>query len=111
MILRPPRSTRTDTRLPYTTLFRSGEEGRGGPGHLTDSGNLGPEKRFIHPDPLYAVRAIPDLSATPHFADAKAIEQARIKRLEGGLDIFITEFVTSTGTGAHQPAVEDTRVA
>src|SRR3546814_16736796 len=23
MILRPPRSTRTDTRLPYTTLFRS----------------------------------------------------------------------------------------
>src|SRR3546814_7919399 len=24
MIRRPPRSTRTDTRLPYTTLFRSG---------------------------------------------------------------------------------------
>src|SRR3546814_16974116 len=24
MILRPPRSTRTDTRFPYTTLFRSG---------------------------------------------------------------------------------------
>src|SRR3546814_4648163 len=24
MILRPPRSTRTDTLLPYTTLFRSG---------------------------------------------------------------------------------------
>src|SRR3546814_13332952 len=23
MILRPPRSTRTDTRVPYTTLFRS----------------------------------------------------------------------------------------
>src|SRR3546814_3951208 len=25
MIRRPPRSTRTDTLLPYTTLFRSGE--------------------------------------------------------------------------------------
>src|SRR3546814_6299199 len=25
MILRPPRSTRTDTLFPYTTLFRSGE--------------------------------------------------------------------------------------
>src|SRR3546814_17162561 len=25
MILRPPRSTRTDTLLPYTTLFRSGD--------------------------------------------------------------------------------------
>src|SRR3546814_18759001 len=28
MIRRPPRSKRTDTRFPYTTLFRSG--GRGG---------------------------------------------------------------------------------
>src|SRR3546814_9481076 len=26
MILRPPRSTRTDTLFPYTTLFRSGDE-------------------------------------------------------------------------------------
>src|SRR3546814_20388586 len=30
MIRRPPRSTRTDTLFPYTTLFRSGR--RGGPG-------------------------------------------------------------------------------
>src|SRR3546814_2782924 len=29
MIRRPPRSTRTDTLFPYTTLFRSGLEGRG----------------------------------------------------------------------------------
>src|SRR3546814_3026507 len=28
MIRRPPRSTRTDTLFPYTTLFRSGEGGR-----------------------------------------------------------------------------------
>src|SRR3546814_12796327 len=28
-IRRPPRSTRTDTRLPYTTLFRSVEAGEG----------------------------------------------------------------------------------
>src|SRR3546814_16137670 len=27
MILRPPRSTRTDTLFPYTTLFRSGRAG------------------------------------------------------------------------------------
>src|SRR3546814_1625608 len=26
MIRRPPRSTRTDTRFPYTTLFRSGHD-------------------------------------------------------------------------------------
>src|SRR3546814_14736962 len=28
MIRRPPRSTRTDTLFPYTTLFRSNEEGQ-----------------------------------------------------------------------------------
>src|SRR3546814_10859021 len=32
MIRRPPRSTRTDTLFPYTTLFRSGGCGRGGGG-------------------------------------------------------------------------------
>src|SRR3546814_16276725 len=34
MIRRPPRSTRTDTLFPYTTLFRScgeGSQGRGAP--------------------------------------------------------------------------------
>src|SRR3546814_2993307 len=30
MIRRPPRSTRTDTRFPYTTLFRSARRYRGG---------------------------------------------------------------------------------
>src|SRR3546814_7526815 len=37
MIRRPPRSTRTDTRFPYTTLFRSGgaDQDRGG---RTDAG-------------------------------------------------------------------------
>src|SRR3546814_9156949 len=29
MIRRPPRSTRTDTLFPYTTLFRSGDRGDG----------------------------------------------------------------------------------
>src|SRR3546814_10293919 len=29
MSRRPPRSTRTDTRFPYTTLFRSGPDPRG----------------------------------------------------------------------------------
>src|SRR3546814_12894617 len=31
MIRRPPRSTRTDTRFPYTTLFRSHTRGVAGP--------------------------------------------------------------------------------
>src|SRR3546814_1066296 len=39
MIRRPPRSTRTDTLFPYTTLFRSiarGDEPLGAPRHLGD---------------------------------------------------------------------------
>src|SRR3546814_13864379 len=40
MIRRPPRSTRTDTLFPYTTLFRSairaGYSGRGGPFRAAD---------------------------------------------------------------------------
>src|SRR3546814_19522030 len=35
MIRRPPRSTRTDTRFPYTTLFRSEERGEIGPDRIT----------------------------------------------------------------------------
>src|SRR3546814_9152740 len=37
MIRRPPRSTRTDTLFPYTTLFRSRRNGRRRRLHLCDS--------------------------------------------------------------------------
>src|SRR3546814_17409690 len=48
MIRRPPRSTRTDTLFPYTTLFRSDREGGGrrrrrrhaGAGQDRDAGRL-----------------------------------------------------------------------
>src|SRR3546814_13839455 len=45
MIRRPPRSTRTDTLFPYTTLFRSVFEPRVG-GHLYDRGVDGGECRW-----------------------------------------------------------------
>src|SRR3546814_2087085 len=48
MLRRPPRSTRTDTLFPYTTLFRSG--GRNNKGHVTSRGIAGGHKqryRFI----------------------------------------------------------------
>src|SRR3546814_15782974 len=54
MIRRPPRSTRTDTLFPYTTLFRSfhdfvipakaGTQGRGQPAHALDSRFRGNDK-------------------------------------------------------------------
>src|SRR3546814_16363526 len=36
MIPRPPRSTRTDTLFPYTTLFRSPDFSREASGHVLD---------------------------------------------------------------------------
>src|SRR3546814_19644603 len=43
MIRRPPRSTRTDTRFPYTTLFRSGF--RTGDDHVFALVNKCPHKK------------------------------------------------------------------
>src|SRR3546814_5258840 len=41
MIRRPPRSTRTDTLFPYTTLFRSAARHRQGAGGATRRGGRG----------------------------------------------------------------------
>src|SRR3546814_5427601 len=41
MIRRPPRSTRTDTLFPYTTLFRSGDAPRAGGIAAADLGETG----------------------------------------------------------------------
>src|SRR3546814_4760314 len=48
MIRRPPRSTRTDTLFPYTTLFRSRRMGAAlrHPSHdLHDAGDVGSDRR------------------------------------------------------------------
>src|SRR3546814_4568293 len=47
MSLRPPRSTRTDTLFPYTTLFRSGVGSHVGPAFINDADNA-----QGHPYPL-----------------------------------------------------------
>src|SRR3546814_2172710 len=39
MIRRPPRSTRTDTLFPYTTLFRSGDGGKRQPWRFRATGD------------------------------------------------------------------------
>src|SRR3546814_17465063 len=55
MIRRPPRSTRTDTLFPYTTLFRSGRGRRAGLLGQCAAGfhrrrTRGQLRRFRHPD-------------------------------------------------------------
>src|SRR3546814_6484391 len=45
MIRRPPRSTRTDTLFPYTTLFRSGDRGIEGQAAARDDAGREPAHR------------------------------------------------------------------
>src|SRR3546814_5518764 len=49
MIRRPPRSTRTDTLFPYTTLFRSGGAAAVGPAKHLDDETLWPAYRRVMP--------------------------------------------------------------
>src|SRR3546814_20304145 len=49
MIRRPPRSTRTDTLFPYTTLFRSGNK-KVGQGRMEIVDSFAPSKILIKPD-------------------------------------------------------------
>src|SRR3546814_10809753 len=73
MIRRPPRSTRTDTLLPYTTLFRSGRSAV--PGGPADSGACS----MVHAD-IAAADAVPD-PAIGTDADSHAIAEHAPRRL------------------------------
>src|SRR3546814_21035823 len=46
MIRRPPRSTRTDTLFPYTTLFRSRARGTG-PAAVRDDAGAAADRRIV----------------------------------------------------------------
>src|SRR3546814_5972309 len=85
MIRRPPRSTRTDTLFPYTTLFRSLLKGQSA--KIVDDGKVAIAARHVEdrPDPLVQRvkiiaafrRHLPRISAvdiiSPHPAPAETI--------------------------------------
>src|SRR3546814_2149857 len=55
MIRLPPRSTRTDTLFPYTTLFRSDFYQRAAFSRGCDLGGLVNETEWPRPDPLFGI--------------------------------------------------------
>src|SRR3546814_9903159 len=78
MIRRPPRSTRTDTLFPYTTLFRSGT------GNETCDGSR---------DQNFALPALPHLTA--HLVDqGNGANDVEIHHLSGLVEILIEEAMT-----------------
>src|SRR3546814_2631961 len=64
MIRRPPRSTRTDTLFPYTTLFRSHSHTHG------QFDDRQPQKPARRRDPTDPVRSPREPEATLHFEEA-----------------------------------------
>src|SRR3546814_4352570 len=77
MSRRPPRSTRTDTPCPYTTLFRSGRAGTAaddGPARVHADGHRVPRLRAHHQ------RVLP--GAGPGRPGTRARENARVERSE-----------------------------
>src|SRR3546814_11982150 len=67
---RPPRSTRTDTLFPYTTLFRSGEL-EGADGEQEASAEDIPT--LLRPDPADRVNA---WSVSPRVNNARRVENS-----------------------------------
>src|SRR3546814_17015793 len=78
MIRRPPRSTRTDTLFPYTTLFRSPVRGTQAGGRKAGgAGSAGTDRGSRHPDALWRSlrrgdRAVADRPMVCRCGDAGA---------------------------------------
>src|SRR3546814_12669691 len=68
MIRRPPRSTRTDTLFPYTTLFRSHSHTHG------QFDDRQPQKPARRRDPTVPVRSPREPEATLHFEEAGSVK-------------------------------------
>src|SRR3546814_14660254 len=94
MIRRPPRSTRTDTLFPYTTLFRSMLSNKDPGGFLAPLrdyiGSLHavpvPEKDYHSPAALVALVSSWDIAAQAHACVKTAL---RALNVEGSSSILI----------------------
>src|SRR3546814_14637509 len=101
MIRRPPRSTRTDTLFPYTTLFRSrlaividGDRdialGIGRRGVLRRGGRnrqrTDQRDRSANPDPMAHMRSLPHRNRGGRLGHVRPKNQPKYKGLLGRLD-------------------------
>src|SRR3546814_4856765 len=109
MIRRPPRSTRTDTLFPYTTLFRSRV------GHapvqnerLDDEAHDGEEKpernHRMHPTELQGSKPVPQVGAPCNPETARAREQHPEARLWSNADRTCTRLNSSHSCATRMPS-------
>src|SRR3546814_1305149 len=80
MIRQPPRSTRTDTLFPYTTLFRSARLGRFEPDQRGIGRGIGAlefHKQVLHQRPLGIRRLRITLGGASHIVADRQVRGAR----------------------------------
>src|SRR3546814_1510464 len=87
MIRRPPRSTRTDTLFPYTTLFRSGSPGRKESSTPRNSRAAGHHvavcrsQRPVRPARLISATSSPPRERTTHRSEEHTSELQSLMRI------------------------------
>src|SRR3546814_711249 len=84
MIRRPPRSTRTDTLFPYTTLFRS----------IVDKGRERPIASRAKGLPLHSSGVNRRAPATPHINDQEQEQPDNVDKVPVPGSSFKTEVLT-----------------
>src|SRR3546814_5379606 len=94
MIRRPPRSTRTDTLFPYTTLFRSNSQRSRSADHGGDIGvDFGVDRNSVQNDLDFVVEAFGKQGAQG------AVDQARSQDFFFGRTAFTLEETTGNTAG------------
>src|SRR3546814_17659189 len=87
MIRPPPRSTRTDTLFPYTTLFRS-----------ETAVHTAPETVIIP-----RLNSIPDLNPSPEISESDRTDRLNVREIETPVAAPVTE---TTEKAEEQPPLE-----
>src|SRR3546814_5548769 len=102
MIRRPPRSTRTDTLFPYTTLFRSGED-------LVLHAPEHERRQFVitlDQSPLKVFQTRQIVRRVAAFELAARSEEARVNSVGNRPEILKSVLDWCTGHGNLQAAIE-----
>src|SRR3546814_10585623 len=99
MIRRPPRATRTDTLVPYTTLFRSSTKGRHEPvtaNWIDNQKNLMLFSGRAHPELAEQVAKELDIRVTPQtardFANGEIRSEEHTSELQSLMRISYADF-------------------